>query len=69
LRIADFVAGEQQRQPLGEPQASQLVAAQLAVQRWILDHPVGPLMAAIVAVVVVGAVAIVFAVRQMCFSL
>src|SRR3954453_15108679 len=64
LRIADLVAGEQQRQALRQQQAGELVAAQLPPQRIDISIIGRALMAAIVAVVVAGSVAIVFAVSQ-----
>ena len=67
LRIADLVAGQHQRRPQREEQAGELVLAELPAQRD--DRGVGgrALMAAIVAVVVVGAVAIVLAVGLVVF--
>src|ERR1700761_7106335 len=62
LRVADLVAGPQQRHALCEKQTGELVLAQLAAQRddsGIVGRAFDP---AIVAVIVVGAVAIVFAV-------
>src|SRR6186997_2021008 len=62
LRIADFVAGEQQRRALRQHQADQLVLSELAAEccdRRIIGRA---FMAAIVAVIIAGAVAIVFAI-------
>ena len=62
LRIADFIAGQHQRRALREHQARQLVLAELAAQRNDRGVVGRAFMPAIVAVVVAGAVAIVFAV-------
>src|SRR5262249_6532481 len=67
LRIADLVAGEQQRRALRQQHAGELVAAQPPPQPEDGGIVGRTLMAAIVAVVVVGAVAIVLAVRQIVF--
>src|SRR5204862_534976 len=62
LRIADLVAGQQQGRALREEKAGELVLAQLPAQRNDRGIAGRAFMAAIVAVVVVGAVAIVLAV-------
>ena len=62
LRVADFVAGEHQRRALRQQQAGELVLPQLAAQRDDVGIVGRAFMAAIVAVVVVGAVAIVLAI-------
>ena len=62
LRVADLVAGQDQRQALRQQQAGELVLAKLAAQRHDRGIVGRAFMAAIVAVVVVGAVAIVLAV-------
>src|SRR5262249_19433719 len=62
LRIADLVAGEQQRRTLREQEAGELVLPQLAAQRDDIGIVGRALDAAIVAVIVVGAVAIVLAI-------
>src|SRR5262249_35146473 len=62
LRIGDLVAGQDQRRALREQQAGELVSPQLPAQ--CRDGRIigRALMTAIVAVVVVGAVAIVLAI-------
>ena len=62
LGVADFIAGQNQRQALRQQQARELVFPKLAAQRDDRRVVGRAFMAAIVAVVVVGAVAIVFAV-------
>ena len=64
LGIADLVAGQHQRRPLREEKAGELVLAQLPAQRRDCSVAGRALMAAIVAVIVVGAVAIVLAIRR-----
>src|SRR5437764_9335094 len=62
LRVANFVASQQQRRALCEQQAGELVLAELAAQRddfGIVGRAFNP---AIIAVVVVGAVAVLLAV-------
>src|SRR6185437_782005 len=62
LGVADLVAGQDQRQPLRQQQAGQLVFAQLSPQRDDRGIVGRAFVAAIVAVVVAGAVAIVLAI-------
>src|ERR1700676_3862899 len=62
LRVADFIAGQNQRQALRQQQARQLVFPELAAQRQNRRVVGRAFMAAIVAEVFVGAVAIVLAI-------
>src|SRR5882724_2944985 len=62
LRVADFIAGQNERHALCEQQTCKLVFAKLAAKRRDRRVVGRTFMAAIVAVVVVGAVAIVFAI-------
>src|SRR5882757_6747047 len=63
LRVADLVAGEDQRRALRQQQAGELVLSEPAAQHEDVGIVGRALVAAIIAVVVVGAVAIFFAVR------
>src|SRR6201999_1494483 len=62
LRVGDLIAGENQRQALRQQQRGERVLAQLPAQRDDLGIVGRSLMTAIVAVIVVGAVAIGLAV-------
>src|SRR5262249_50679685 len=62
LRIADLVAGENERHAQRQHQAGKLISTKPLAQRddgWIIARP---LMAAIITVIVIGAVAVVLAV-------
>src|SRR5216684_3757268 len=62
LRVADFVAGQNQRQALRQQQTRKLVFTKLTAQRIYCGVVGRAFMAAIGAVILAGAVAIVFAV-------
>src|SRR6185312_10776744 len=69
LAVIDLVAGEDQRHALRQQQADQLIAPQLAAQRQNVLIVGRPLDAAIGRDIVVGAVAIVLAVRLVVLAL
>src|SRR5581483_11705059 len=62
LRVGDLVAGEDQRQALRQQQCGERILAKLPAQRDDIGIVGRSLMTAIIAVIVVGAVAIVLAV-------
>ena len=69
LAVADFIAGQNQRQALRQQQTCELVLPKPA-SKCCYRRVIGrAFMAAIVAVVVAGAVAIFLAIGLLCFSL
>src|SRR5260370_5308664 len=67
LRVADLIASQDQRQALRQQQTGELVSAQLTTKRCYLGIVGRAFMAAIGAVVLVGAVAIALAIGLVVF--